>query len=443
MSFTNETQNYHLPQWVGSDKPTWLVDLNGAFSAIDTGMAATQAQSDATDLVVAGHTSAISGLQSTTSDQGSAITGLRTDVDHNTGDISTINSLIGNGEPTTTDKTIIGAINELDSDIAAMAAPKKRKYVFIGDSYTDPDHADSTRWDYYIASYLNLAAADHSTIADSGAGFVTVGNKGSNLVQMVTAATADSNVTDVFVIAGVNDLNQTDSDVRDGVDDFVAAVKTKFPNAKILFSFMQKNYGATATKLISFRDLINTQFIKNGASVDPIGHGYLFEKTWIANDGVHLTNAGVEAVGKRAAALLSGSDIETVTIFNNSPAITDSGVGTISSAFIRKVYTRGIVKVFINVASSSGAITLVDNGTLNVCTFTEFVDRINEIGSLRHLANVKFAGSSDHIFGAFQIDSTGKLTFVNYSGTDVTNATGIQTIMNGGSLHYDVPGEYL
>lgn len=440
MSFTNETQNYHLPQWVGSDKPTWLVDLNGAFSAIDTGMAATQAQSDATDLVVAGHTSAISGLQSTTSDQGSAITGLRTDVDHNTGDISTINSLIGNGEPTTTDKTIIGAINELNSEISSGVT---RKFVFVGDSYTDPDHTAGTRWDYYLSVYLGLNSSDYTVIADSGAGFVTAGNKGSNLVQMVTAATADSDVTDVFVIAGVNDLSQTDAAVSTAIEAFMEAVKAKYPNAKVLFSFMQKNYGATATKLIAFRDLLNTQFIKHGASADPIGHGYLFEKTWIANDGVHPTSAGSEAIGKRAAALLRGSDIETVTVFNNSPAITDSGIGTISGAFIRKVYTRGIVKVFINVSSSSGAITVNDNGTLDVCTFTEFVDRINEIGSLRHLANVKFAGSNDHIFGAFQIDSAGKLTFVNYSGTDVTNATGIQTIMNGGSLHYDVPGEYL
>jgi hypothetical protein len=36
MSFTNKTPNYNLPQWLGTDKPSWLVDVNGAFSAIDT-----------------------------------------------------------------------------------------------------------------------------------------------------------------------------------------------------------------------------------------------------------------------------------------------------------------------------------------------------------------------------------------------------------------------
>lgn len=38
MSSTNHTTNYNLPQYVGSDKPAWLGDMNPAFSAIDTAM---------------------------------------------------------------------------------------------------------------------------------------------------------------------------------------------------------------------------------------------------------------------------------------------------------------------------------------------------------------------------------------------------------------------
>lgn len=40
MGATNHTTNYNLPQFVGSDKPTWLGDINGAMSAIDTQMKA-------------------------------------------------------------------------------------------------------------------------------------------------------------------------------------------------------------------------------------------------------------------------------------------------------------------------------------------------------------------------------------------------------------------
>ena len=46
MGHTNSTTNYNLPQFVTTDKPAWLTDINGAFSAIDS--AIHTAQSDAT-----------------------------------------------------------------------------------------------------------------------------------------------------------------------------------------------------------------------------------------------------------------------------------------------------------------------------------------------------------------------------------------------------------
>jgi hypothetical protein len=120
MGSTNKTTNLELSQFIGSDSPKWLTDYNADMQKIDTAVGAVQSQSDATDLVVSGHSTAIESLQATTGEQGTAITGLRTDVNHNAGDISTINSLIGNGEPTTTDKTIIGAINELHSNYSGL-----------------------------------------------------------------------------------------------------------------------------------------------------------------------------------------------------------------------------------------------------------------------------------------------------------------------------------
>ena len=38
MSSTNKTENYNLPQWIGTDKPTFLGDFNGAFLSIDNGI---------------------------------------------------------------------------------------------------------------------------------------------------------------------------------------------------------------------------------------------------------------------------------------------------------------------------------------------------------------------------------------------------------------------
>ena len=35
MSATNKTANYELPEFVGTDKPSWLTDFNGAMTIID------------------------------------------------------------------------------------------------------------------------------------------------------------------------------------------------------------------------------------------------------------------------------------------------------------------------------------------------------------------------------------------------------------------------
>ena len=55
MSHTNTTTNYALPQFITTDKPAWLTDINGAFSTIDTAVdaakdAADAAQNNATPL---------------------------------------------------------------------------------------------------------------------------------------------------------------------------------------------------------------------------------------------------------------------------------------------------------------------------------------------------------------------------------------------------------
>lgn len=44
---TNSTTNYNLPQFLATDKPAWLTDVNPAYTAIDTGMHNAQAAADA------------------------------------------------------------------------------------------------------------------------------------------------------------------------------------------------------------------------------------------------------------------------------------------------------------------------------------------------------------------------------------------------------------
>lgn len=118
MSATNHTTNYELPIFVGTDKPAWLVDWNGAMTAIDTAIHTAEGKADQAGTDIGGIESSISTINSTLTSINSAVSQLRVDTNANTGSINTITSLIGNGEPTTTDKTIIGAINELVDDFS-------------------------------------------------------------------------------------------------------------------------------------------------------------------------------------------------------------------------------------------------------------------------------------------------------------------------------------
>lgn len=120
MSATNKTANYDLPQFIGSDKPAWLTDFNGAMSAIDTGMATAQATADGADTKADTNASNITTLSGSVNTLDGAVTTLTGTVTSQGGTINTITSLIGNGEPTTQDKTIIGAINEIQAEVEAI-----------------------------------------------------------------------------------------------------------------------------------------------------------------------------------------------------------------------------------------------------------------------------------------------------------------------------------
>lgn len=135
MGSTNHTSNYELSQFLGSDKPAWLLDYNGDMLKIDTQMkanadAASAAQSKAN--TADGKADGLRTDLTTLNNQVNDPTGLAADVATLSGTMNTVTSLIGNGEPTTTDKTLIGAINELnanDGDLTTLTTTDKSSLV--------------------------------------------------------------------------------------------------------------------------------------------------------------------------------------------------------------------------------------------------------------------------------------------------------------------------
>ena len=64
MSHTNHTTNYNLPQFIGSDKASWLGDLNPAFETIDANMHAIDVvANDADSKAVAAQSSANNAIE--------------------------------------------------------------------------------------------------------------------------------------------------------------------------------------------------------------------------------------------------------------------------------------------------------------------------------------------------------------------------------------------
>lgn len=71
MSYTNHTDNYNLPQWIGTDKPTFLGDFNTAFGIID---AAIKDASDAASSAVSTANSAADAASTASTNATTALT---------------------------------------------------------------------------------------------------------------------------------------------------------------------------------------------------------------------------------------------------------------------------------------------------------------------------------------------------------------------------------
>lgn len=147
MSHTNQTPNYHLPQFIGTDKPAWLVDFNQSMSDIDTQMKANETASATAEAnaqsALSGVTalnSQVGGLQTDVtaiqtqmpldeaqiatnaqniSTQASAIVNANNRIDTANTNITALNTKVGDlADLDTTDKTsVVNAVNELNADI--------------------------------------------------------------------------------------------------------------------------------------------------------------------------------------------------------------------------------------------------------------------------------------------------------------------------------------
>ena len=92
---TNKTTNYDLPQFVGTDKPTWLGDFNTAMSAIDTGMAENKSDIESMD-------SRVTNAEASASQASQSVSALTTTVGDLSTDVASVTTTANNAQSTAT-----------------------------------------------------------------------------------------------------------------------------------------------------------------------------------------------------------------------------------------------------------------------------------------------------------------------------------------------------
>lgn len=248
MAHTNSTPNYGLPQFIGDDKPTFLGDMNEAFSDIDTAMKANQVSAQEANAGVATNAGAITGLQGDVGGLDTRLTAVEGVARQNRGNINTINSLIGNGTPTTTDQTLIGAINELN-------AGKVNKNDGVS-KYTGT-HLISVAHDG-VKTYTEVINELFTSLQ------TYVASKGSNYRMVVNSMTGNDSIHN-FVGTNTPDL------VFGNLIGDTYVIRFSGVSAPVLLTYMSKKTGSTAAMF----DITNGTYTDLSSTVASSGNASL------------------------------------------------------------------------------------------------------------------------------------------------------------------------
>lgn len=155
---TNKTANYELPQFVGTDKPTWLGDFNEAMSDIDTGMHA--------------NATAISNMQTDVASATQAASRASQDVSTLTGTVNTLSGTVTSVQTTANNaqSTANSALNVANSKLSAsdlldLVYPVGSIYLSVGS--TAPSTLFGGTWEQIKDTFL-LGSGDDYTLGDTG-----------------------------------------------------------------------------------------------------------------------------------------------------------------------------------------------------------------------------------------------------------------------------------
>lgn len=155
---TNKTTNYELPQFIGTDKPTWLGDFNEAMADIDAGM-----HENATD--IASMKSDVTNAVATASQASQDVTTLTGTVNTLSGTVTSVQTTANNAQSTANSALNVANSKIGASDLLDLVYPVGSIYLSVNS--TSPATLFGGSWTQIKDTFL-LGAGDDYTLGATG-----------------------------------------------------------------------------------------------------------------------------------------------------------------------------------------------------------------------------------------------------------------------------------
>ena len=241
--------------------------------------------------------------------------------------------------------TLSGNLTNLQNQINLIDT---KKYIFIGDSYNTTDTpvggTQIVPWSSLVKTYLGLSDSQYYSSGSSGAGWHVTGNKFiTQLVDFNSIITNKDEITDIYVLGGINDNPLSPSDVYDEILYFADYAKEHFPNAMVTIGIISwATYTASKINLIKKMDYYastvskdNLRFISNAYTWYHIYNQY--------QDDGHPTENGSKRIAMNLANYIKGGVASNKVYYEGSIYKDNNTLGISSSQ-----PTIGTMKQFLN-----------------------------------------------------------------------------------------------
>ena len=183
---------------------------------------------------------------------------------------------------------------------------------------------------------MNIPSEKYQLIRYGRVGFFGVGTNNKTWAQDIADLSNDNDVTDIYVMGGMNDVGVNSTTLTNAIRDFIVLCKTKFPNAKVHIGFCGRcSVSGSPYYIVQIRECINTYrtaSLKYGASYLNMCEYILKAPGTMASDNYHPNDLGEDYLANYIInhILNGGVFVPNITEFTN-PSIVWNKLATNSS----------------------------------------------------------------------------------------------------------------